>query len=90
MNRTIVTLVGKDRVGIIATVCNFFAENGINILDIKQTTVQEYINMILIVDTSAYTGGFDRLTAGLDEVGEKVGCVIKAQHEEIFEMMHRI
>lgn len=54
MSRTIVTLVGKDHVGIIAAVCNYFADNNINILDIKQTTVQDYINMILIVDTSAY------------------------------------
>lgn len=90
MSRTIVTLVGKDHVGIIATVCNYFAENNINILDIKQTTVQEYINMILIVDVSGFTGGFDDLAKGLDEVGKKVGCIIKAQHEEIFEMMHRI
>lgn len=90
MNRTVVTLVGKDRVGIIATVCNFFAENNINILDIKQTTVQEYINMILIVDTTGYKGNFESLTKGLDEVGKKVGCIIKAQHEEIFDMMHRI
>ena len=90
MKRTIVTLVGKDHVGIIAAVCNFFAENDINILDIKQTTVQEYINMILIVDTSGYTQGFDRLAEGLDAVGREVGCVIKAQHEEIFDMMHRI
>ncbi|MDO5853552.1 MAG: ACT domain-containing protein [Thermoplasmata archaeon] len=90
MSRTIVTLVGKDHVGIIATVCNFFAENNINILDIKQTTVQDYINMILIVDTTGYAGSFDELNRGLEGVGEKVGCVIKATHEEIFEMMHRI
>ncbi len=90
MNRTVVTLVGKDHVGIIAAVCNFFAENNINILDIRQTTVQEYINMILVVDTTAYTGDFESLTAGLDEVGKKVSCIIKAQHEEIFDMMHRI
>ena len=90
MNRTVVTLVGKDRVGIIATVCNFFAENNINILDIKQTTVQEYINMILIVDTTGYKGNFESLTKGLDEVGKRVGCIIKAQHEEIFDMMHRV
>lgn len=90
MKRTIVTLVGKDHVGIIAAVCNFFAENDINILDIKQTTVQEYINMILIVDTTGYKGNFESLTKGLDEVGKKVGCIIKAQHEEIFDMMHRI
>ena len=90
MSRTIVTLVGKDHVGIIAAICNYFADNNINILDIKQTTVQEYINMILIVDVSGFTGGFDDLAKGLDEVGKKVGCIIKAQHEEIFEMMHRI
>lgn len=90
MSRTIITLVGKDHVGIIATVCNFFAENNINILDIKQTTVQDYINMILIVDTTKYTGDFESLNAGLDEVGKKVGCIVKATHEEIFEMMHRI
>ena len=84
------TLVGKDRVGIIATVCNFFAENGINILDIKQTTVQEYINMMMIVDTSKYKGSFADLTEGLDVVAEEVKCVIKAQREEIFDMMHRI
>ena len=90
MNRTIVTLVGKDKVGIIATVCNFFAENNINILDIKQTTTQGFINMMMIVDTDAYTGTFDTLTSGLDAVGEKVECIIKAQHEEIFDMMHRI
>ncbi len=90
MNRTIVTLVGKDHVGIIATVCNYFAENNINILDIKQTTVQEYINMMMIVDTSQYTGDFVSLAKGLEEVGQKVGCIIKAQHEEIFDMMHRI
>ena len=90
MSRTIVTLVGKDHVGIIAAVCNYFADNNINILDIKQTTVQDYINMILIVDTSAYDGGFDKLNEGLEGVGKKVGCIIKATHEDIFEMMHRI
>lgn len=90
MSRTIVTLVGKDHVGIIATVCNYFAKNNINILDIKQTTVQDFINMILIVDISQYQGKFDDLANGLNAVGEEVGCIIKAQHEEIFEMMHRI
>lgn len=90
MNRTVVTLVGKDKVGIIATVCNFFAENNINILDIKQTTSQGFINMMMIVDASQYTGTFDDMSAGLKVVGEKVECIIMAQHEEIFDMMHRI
>jgi ACT domain-containing protein len=90
MSKTIVTLVGKDHVGIIATVCNFFAENNINILDLKQTTSQGFINMMMIVDTDAYTGSTADLNKGLEAVGEKVGCIIKAQHEEIFDMMHRI
>ncbi len=90
MSKTIVTLVGKDHVGIIATVCNFFAENNINILDLKQTTSQGFINMMMIVDTDAYTGSTANLNKGLEAVGEKVGCIIKAQHEEIFDMMHRI
>ncbi|NLL94913.1 MAG: ACT domain-containing protein [Thermoplasmatales archaeon] len=90
MKRTIVTLVGKDMVGIIARVCTYFADNGINILDIAQTTVQEYINMMMIVDTSTYTGDFATLSAELDAVGRELGCVIKAQQEEIFNMMHRI
>ncbi|MBE6523661.1 MAG: ACT domain-containing protein [Thermoplasmata archaeon] len=90
MSKTIVTLVGKDHVGIIATVCNFFAENNINILDLKQTTSQGFINMMMIVDTDAYTGSTADLNKGLETVGEKVECIIKAQHEEIFDMMHRI
>lgn len=90
MKRTIVTLVGKDTIGIIAKVCTFFAENNINILDIAQTTVQEYINMMMIVDTTEYEGSFAELTKGLQEVGKDVNCTIKAQQEEIFDMMHRI
>jgi ACT domain-containing protein len=90
MSRTIVTLVGKDKVGIIATVCNFFAENNINILDLKQTTSQGFINMMMIVDTDSYKGTMSELNEGLEKVGVKVGCTVKAQHEEIFDMMHRI
>lgn len=90
MNKTIVTLVGKDTVGIIAKVCTYFANNNINILDIAQTTVQDYINMMMIVDTTNYKGSFADLTRDLEAVGKEVNCVIKAQHEEIFDMMHRI
>jgi ACT domain-containing protein len=90
MSKTIVTLVGKDKVGIIATVCNFFAENNINILDLKQTTSQGYINMMMIVDTDLYEGSVEDLNNGLQSVGAKVECIIRAQHEEIFDMMHRI
>ena len=90
MNRTIVTLVGKDMVGIIAKVCTYFAENNINILDISQTTVQDYINMMMIVDTSKTDKSFSQMTDELDEIGERIDCTIKAQHEEIFNMMHRV
>jgi len=90
MNKVIVTLVGRDHTGIIAAVCSYFAENNINILDIKQTTVQEYINMMMIVDLEKCTMQFSEIVSGLDGVGKKVGCIIKAQHEEIFDMMHRI
>ena len=90
MNRVIVTLVGKDRVGLIAAVCTYFADNGINILDIKQTTTQGFINMMMIVDTTYYKGSFADLTAGLDAVGKEVECIIRAQREEIFDMMHRL
>ena len=90
MDRTIVTLVGKDKVGIIAHICNFFADNGINILDIQQTTMQEFISMMMIVDITGYKGTFAELTEGLNKVGEDVECIIKAQRAEIFDMMHRI
>jgi ACT domain-containing protein len=90
MNKLIVTLIGKDKPGIIAAVCTYFAENDINILDIKQTTVQDYINMMMIVDPEKCTKQFSEIADGLDIVGKKVGCIIKAQREEIFDMMHRI
>jgi len=90
MKRIIVTLVGKDQTGIIAAVCTYFAENNINILEIKQTTAQEFINMMMIVDVENSKKQFADMVQGLEKVGEKVGCVIRAQHEEIFDMMHRI
>jgi ACT domain-containing protein len=90
MNRVIITLVGRDHTGIIAAVCNYFAENDINILDIKQTTVQEFINMMMIVDLEKCRKAFPEIVEGLEEVGKRVECVIRAQHEDIFNMMHRI
>lgn len=90
MNRTVITLVGKDHTGIISAVCNYFAQNNINILDISQTTVQEFINMMMIVDLNGYKKSFKELSEDLEAIGETVGVSIKAQHEEIFNMMHRI
>jgi len=90
MNRTIITVVGKDTVGIIAKVCTYLAENSINILDISQTIVQEYFNMMMIVDMSKMTKSFDDVAEDLVKVGEGMGVQIKCQREEIFDMMHRI
>ena len=89
-NRTVVTLVGKDHTGIIAADCNYFAENDINILNLSMTTVEEFINMVLIVDLDRYKKTFPELTSDLDDIAKRVGCSIKAQHEDIFNMMHRI
>ena len=90
MNRTIITVVGKDTVGIIAKVCTYLAENDINILDISQTIVQEYFNMMMIVDMSKMTLPFEEVSGQLAQLGEGMGVQVKCQREEIFDMMHRI
>ena len=90
MNRTIITVVGKDTVGIIAKVCTYLAENSINILDISQTIVQEYFNMMMIVDMSKMTKSFEEVADELANVGKELGVQVKCQREEIFDMMHRI
>lgn len=90
MKKVVITVVGKDTVGIIARVCTYLAEAGINILDISQTIVSGYFNMMMIVDTSASDKTFDEIAAELDSAGEGIGVSIKCQREEIFDMMHRI
>lgn len=90
MNRTIITVVGKDTVGIIAKVCTYLAENRINILDISQTIVQEYFNMMMIVDMGKMTKSFEEVADELANVGKELGVQVKCQREEIFNMMHRI
>lgn len=90
VKRTIITVVGKDTVGIIAKVCTYLADNGINILDISQTIVQEYFNMMMIVDTAQASKQFGDMADELAALGEGIGVVIKCQKEEIFDMMHRI
>lgn len=90
MKRTIITVVGKDTVGIIAKVCAYLAINDINILDISQTIVQEFFNMMMIVDTAATRKQFGDMADELAALGEEIGVVIKCQKEEIFDMMHRV
>lgn len=90
MKRTIITVVGKDTVGIIARVCTYLADNQINILDISQTIVQGYFNMMMIVDTLGAAKQFGDITEELAALGGEIGVVIKCQKEEIFDKMHRI
>lgn len=90
MKKTIITVVGKDTVGIIAKVCTYLAENGINILDISQTIVQGYFNMMMIVDTNACKKAFGDMADEMAKLGEQIGVMIKCQKEEIFDQMHRI
>ena len=88
--RAIVTVIGKDRVGIIASVCSLLAENGVNILDISQTILQEFFSMIMLVDTAACKVSFDDLSKTLKISGEEKSLSIRIQREDIFEAMHRI
>ncbi len=90
MNKSIITVVGKDAVGIIAKVCTYLAENNANILDISQTIVQEYFNMMMIVDLANVDKNFDTISNELAEIGRTMGVQVKCQKEEIFDMMHRI
>lgn len=90
MKKTIITVVGKDTVGIIAKVCTYLAENEINILDISQTIVQGYFNMMMVVDTCQTKKHFGDIVEELNGLGEEIGVIIKCQKEEIFDKMHRI
>lgn len=90
MKKTIITVVGKDTVGIIARVCTYLAENGINILDISQTIVSGYFNMMMIVDTSNMDKHYGDMADELEQLGLQIGVSIKCQKEEIFDKMHRI
>ncbi len=90
MKRAIITVLGKDTVGIIAGVCTYLAERNVNILDISQTIVQDYFNMMMIVDMSQSGEPFDVVVDELAKLGEDIGVMIKCQREDIFNMMHRI
>ncbi len=90
MKKRIITVIGKDSVGIIAKVCVYLANNNINILDIAQTIVGGYFNMMMVVDTQASSKSTELIASELSQIGEEIGVQIKVQHEKIFEMMHRI
>lgn len=90
MKRVVITVVGKDTVGIIAKVCTYLADNRINILDISQTIVQGFFNMMMIVDLTDVPKEFDEISEEMDKIGSGIGVIIKTQREEIFDKMHRI
>lgn len=88
--KVIITVVGKDTVGIIAEVCTYLAQEQINILDISQTIVNGYFNMMMIVDFDRALLQLEDVQKSLDQIGRDKGVQIKCQKEEIFEMMHRV
>lgn len=90
MKKSIITVVGKDTVGITAKVCTYLAENNINILDISQTIVQGYFNMMMIVDMNEAKEKFREVSEELNKIGEEIGVTIRCQRSEIFEKMHRL
>ena len=90
MKKRIITVVGKDSVGITAKVCVYLANNQINILDISQTIVAGYFNMMMVVDTQESSKSTELIASEHGQIGEEIGVDIKCQREEIFEKMHRI
>ena len=88
--RAVLTVVGKDKTGIIATVSTFLAERKVNILDISQTILQDYFAMIMLVDISKASVALARLAEECGELGKKIGMSIHVQHEEIFNAMHNV
>ena len=90
MEKGIITVVGKDKVGIIAKVCTYLADNKLNILDISQTIIQGYFNMMMIIEINESVKEFATICEDLENLGQEIGVNIKLQHENIFNKMHRI
>ena len=90
MKKVIITVIGKDTVGIIAKTSAYLAKANINILDISQTVVQDYFNMMMIVDYAKCRKHFEDVAAELGELGLAMGLKIRCQKSEIFEKMHRV
>ena len=90
MKKAVITVLGLDKVGITAKICTVLAETNINILDISQTVVGGYFNMVMVVDITEAKDAFETTADKLNAVGEELGMKIKIQHTEIFDAMHRI
>ena len=90
MKKTIITVVGQDRIGIIANVCMYLSDHKVNILDISQTIVDGLFNMMMVTDTTNATVSSQEMAEELKKLGEDMGLIIRSQNEEIFNMMHRV
>lgn len=90
MSRIIISVIGKNDVGMAANICTYLAESNINILDITQTIVKEIFDMMMIVDIARTPKSFDEIAREMDELGQRIGASIRCQREEIFTSMHRI
>ena len=90
MNKAIITVVGKDTVGIIARVCTYLAQHDVNVLDISQTIIDGFFTMMMIVDYAGVDKDFDAMVGDLDGLGDEIGVSIRCQREEIFTRMHRV
>jgi ACT domain-containing protein len=90
VSRAILTIIGSDRVGIIAGIANALSDANVNILDISQSVIREYFTMIMMVDVSGASVSFEAVRKALDEKGAQLGVKVEIQREEIFQAMHRI
>lgn len=90
MSRIIISVIGKNDVGMAANICTYLAESNINILDITQTIVKEIFDMMMIVDIARSPKSFDEIAREMEELGQRIGASIRCQREEIFTSMHRI
>ncbi|WEV59357.1 ACT domain-containing protein [Bifidobacterium sp. ESL0728] len=90
MDKAVITVVGQDTVGIIAQVCTYLSQHKVNVLDISQTIIDGFFNMMMIVDYGKSDEEFSALVDGLETLGDKIGVHIRCQREEIFTKMHRV
>ena len=90
VSRAILTIIGSDRVGIIAGIANVLSDVNVNILDISQSVIREYFTMIMMVDVAGASVSFEGLRQALADKGEQLGVKVEIQREEIFQAMHRI
>ena len=90
MDKAIITVVGKDAIGIIGKVCTDLSQQGVNVLDISQTILDDFFTMMMIVDCTACRDDFDALSQRMESLGEDIGVSIRCQREEIFTRMHRV